>query len=215
LLGGKDPAGRFLSVTFPKVVLSADERGGSLCHLCGTPAERFDIAPELLPPPALGLGEIGQRLGAAHAREVGVLLPPRHGLPHGAGRRIRFHFQALAPGRQVCPEPVERLPAQANPLLAVEVRGVLALAAAGPRRGAGGVVAVAGTQVVRPPGLGREGLAKKAGGGSVELLVRPPPAGPPPRPAAARPPTTAPGRRPAPARPLSAPPPVAVFPLSS
>src|SRR5262245_49885353 len=57
-----------------------------LLPLGGALAQCLDVGPELLPTAALRFGEPGQRLGAAHAGEVGVLLPVRHRLPHGAAR---------------------------------------------------------------------------------------------------------------------------------
>ena len=60
----------------------------------------------------------------------------------------RPSLQHLRPRRQVGLEPVDRLLAPAGPGGIVERRIILALAASGQRRGAGGVVAVLGLHVV-------------------------------------------------------------------
>ncbi len=130
-----------------------------------------DVGPQLLPLLALCLGHSGQGLGGAHAGKVLVLLPVPHLLLHdGAGLGGLF-LQHPAPGGQVFPQPAEGLPAQAGMFVFAETAGVLALAAAGQRGGAGGVVAVAALQFGGYPGVRREGLGVPARGGGVELFV--------------------------------------------
>src|SRR5262249_2223662 len=87
----------------------------------------------------------------------------------GAGL-VRLLVQQAAPRLQVVPKPAQRLPAQAGPLLLVQLVRGLAPAAAGPRGSAGGVITVAGVEVVGQPGVDSEGGGGQLLDGGVTLL---------------------------------------------
>ena len=102
-------------------------------------------------------------------------------VPCGLGRkfvRARFlhsAFQLLGAQGQVGAEPAQGLPAQGGPLGRVD-RGAGPPADAGQRRGAGGVIAVRGGQLVGErqvlglPRVGGEGPVEEAGSGQVTFL---------------------------------------------
>ena len=83
----------------------------------------------------------------------------------------RAALHDLRPRRQIGREPVDRLFPPAGLGLIVERRVILALAATGQRRGAGGVVAVLDLHVLGQLRLSLEGLGPEAGRSAVEFLV--------------------------------------------
>src|SRR5262245_38347888 len=130
------------------------EAGGSLAvRSSSLAAEVFDLLPQFPPVLALGFGQLAQRI-TAHTREVGILQPVLHLPRDGDANLVRVLAEQGAPGCQIGPQPVEGLPTEAGTLAAVEFVSVLALTAAGKRRGTGGVVAVGPAQVLGQLWLG-------------------------------------------------------------
>src|SRR5262249_40863795 len=68
-------------------------QAGLLCRLLGAFPQRLGFLPEFLPIFTLVLGKFAQRLGAADAGEILVLLPMLHGLLHHGAQLIRFLVQ--------------------------------------------------------------------------------------------------------------------------
>jgi hypothetical protein len=109
-----------------------------------TPGQRVgDFFPKLLPGGSFAFRQLHQGLRSAHAGEIRILLPVMHRFLHQRARFVRFLFQRLTPCRQIGPQPIKGLPAEASSLLVIALIRVLSLAAAGERGRAGGVVAVA------------------------------------------------------------------------
>src|SRR5262249_22816063 len=103
--------------------------------------------------------------------QVGIGLPVLEGLPDRRAHLGWVALQGLGPGGQVGLEPVAGLGPPASLGRIVEWEFILAQAAAGPRRGAGGVVTVAGLRVVRQGGLFLESFLPEASRGDVESLL--------------------------------------------
>src|SRR5262249_4541941 len=76
----------------------------------GTPAQRLDLVPELLPLLALGFGQFVERL-AADASEILVLLPVLHPFAYRGAELVGLLVQQPAIRGQVGPQPVEGLAA--------------------------------------------------------------------------------------------------------
>ena len=104
--------------------------------------------PKFGPFRSLRIRQLGQGFRAAHAGEVGVLLPVRHAFDDEWTSLVRLLFQQLPIGGQVGAQPIEGLPAEASTLFEVSLIRILALAATGQSRRAGGVVAVLMVEVV-------------------------------------------------------------------
>jgi len=128
--------------------LGRDIRGYGLVPVASLPLgllqQGVHVAPELAPGVLLVRRQLGKRVDAAHAGQVGVHLP----VIERPGRRGSALWVGVVhlfgPQRQIGPQPVQRLLAPAAALLGVGLRSVLALTAAGQRGGAGGVIADAG-----------------------------------------------------------------------
>jgi hypothetical protein len=156
-------SGRFLLA----IRLLYGGRGLRLC--CGLLPQRLHLLPQLLPRRTFGLGQFAKNSLAAHTGEVVVLEPMLQPLGDGGAGLARGPVHHLPIRLQVGPQPVQSLPAQAATLLVIEGLGVLPLAAAGQRGGAGGVVAVLPLQVVGQLRLLGEPLVVEAGGGCVQF----------------------------------------------
>src|SRR5262249_30594189 len=102
--------------------------------------------------------------------QVGVLLPVTQGLPEERPSLGRTGVEELAQRPQVGLEPVAGLTAVLRLRRVVEFGGVNPLAGASERGVTGGVVAVAGLQVVGQLGVAGEDVGGQTRGGSVELL---------------------------------------------
>jgi hypothetical protein len=120
----------------------------------------LDVCPQLTPWLPFRLRQLGQGGLAAYAGEVGVFEPVLQLLRHGGAGLVRFLVQQPAPGLQLGPQPSPGLLAEAAALLVVQLARIVALAAAGQRREASGVVAMAPSQVVRQLRLAGEGFLK-------------------------------------------------------
>src|SRR5262245_33548364 len=79
------------------------------------------------------------------------------GAPGRGAGLVRLLVQQAAPCLQLGPQPAQGQAAEVSTLLAFEFVGVLALATAGQRGSAGGVITVARLEVVGQPGVGSEG----------------------------------------------------------
>src|SRR5207248_4935917 len=111
-----------------------------------------------------------QGLGATDAREILVLLPVLHPLPHHAGLVWLFLKQPAIRG-QIGPQPIKGLAAEAATLLGIALVRVLALAATSEGGRAACVVAVLGLQVIGQLRLGGEGIREEANRSPVTFLV--------------------------------------------
>jgi hypothetical protein len=107
---------------------------------------------------AVGLGQLGQGLLAAHAGQVGVLLPVLQGLLH---RLLPFGvLQEPAADFPGVLQPAEGLLAQAPLLLGIELAGILALAGSRQESDTGSVV----NALAASGGPGGEGVGVEADG---------------------------------------------------
>jgi hypothetical protein len=89
--------------------------------LCGTLPQCFNFLPEFVPLAAFRFRQFGQRLGTAHAGEVGVLEPVLHPLrDRGSGLACGF-LHHLPIRLQIGAQPVQRLLAEAGAFFRVEV----------------------------------------------------------------------------------------------
>src|SRR5262249_38188473 len=84
---------------------------------------------------------------------------------------VRFPIEPLAPRIQVRPKPVQGLSAQPGALLGVEPVGVLALAATGSGRRAGGVISMHRARILRQLRLAGECGFVEPDSGRVTLAV--------------------------------------------
>src|SRR5262249_41079111 len=117
-----------------------------------SPGERLlDVRPELAPGGAFRLGEASQL--PAHTGEVAVPRPVWQRLPEPCAAPGGVLPRGLAELCQLSAQPAQGPPAEGGAPLVIERVGVLALAAASQRGGAGGRVAVSEVRVLRPPGL--------------------------------------------------------------
>jgi hypothetical protein len=109
---------------------------------CCLPLQCLDFLPEFLPLPALRFQQLGQISGAAHGSEISILEPVLHPLHDRRSGLARGFIHQLPIRLQIGSQPVESLLTQAGAFFAIELVRILALATAGERGGAGGVVAV-------------------------------------------------------------------------
>ena len=123
------------------------------------------LDPEGPPLVALGLRQGRQGGDVADAGQVGVHSP----VVQGPAARGGVGVELLAVQRQVGPEPVQGPAPELGAGRLIGRRVIVAPPATGQRRGAGGVVAAGGRQIVGELRVGLERLGPAPGGGGVTL----------------------------------------------
>jgi hypothetical protein len=136
---------------------------GGVTLLCLTRLENAtDLVPQREAVLPLVRGKIFQLARLTQARQVRVAPPARQRLPHPVADRGAA-VQRLAPGSQVRPQPLPRLVAPALSLRLKETCRVPTAATAGQGGRASGVVAVAGTEILRQVRGCGKGIGVEAG----------------------------------------------------